>query len=63
MTPIELVLLGSTVAAISGYILMVLLLTIKAAKGELESNDCGIKNLKFQDYNPTWQKYVVPMIR
>jgi len=50
---------GTVLMVIFMYFLMVLLLAIKAKNNELKSDSKGMKNLKFQDWNPIYDKYVL----
>ena len=50
---------GSLIAVIVAYAIMITLLTIKARKGEMASDSKGIKNLKYQEYNPIYNKYIM----
>lgn len=53
------IILGGTILmVVFMYLLMILLLAIKAKNGEMKSDSKGIKNLKFQEYNPTWSRWV-----
>jgi len=53
---VTMILFGLSVLYIFVYIIDVILLYYKARKVRTFSK--GIKNLKFQTYNRTWQKYV-----
>ena len=50
---------GSLIAVIVAYAIMITLLAIKARKGEMASNSKGTKNLKYQEYNPIYNKYIM----
>ena len=49
---------GSLIAVIVAYAMMITLLAIKARKGEMASDSKGMKNLKYQEYNSAYNKYV-----
>jgi len=49
---------GSLLMAIFIYAVKVILLSAKAIKGSLKSDSKGIKNLKHQEWNHTWNRFV-----
>lgn len=49
---------GTLILVVIIYIAAISLLAMKAYRGHLESNSEGTANLKFQEWNPAWQKYV-----
>ncbi len=60
MEYITYILLGSVLMFIFLYLLEILLLMISIHR--IKTNNGGIKNLKFQDFNHAWNKFVLRKI-
>jgi hypothetical protein len=50
---------GTMIASIISYVITVVMLSLKAYKGHLKSDSRGIKNLKFQEWNHAYIKFVL----
>lgn len=59
MSVMGLILGGSIIMTIFMYVVMMILLSVKAVKGNMKSDSRGIKTLKFQEWNSAWKKYVI----
>lgn len=57
-TVMGIVLGGTILFTIFMYVVMMILLGAKAIKGNLKSDSRGTKNLRFQEWNHTWQRFV-----